>query len=493
MSELTPTSLATKIERSENKLTEAMTKCNISLPGQAWIGHSFDLFKDKGETPPCVGQPDKSARLIYVSTYTQQQQISRPASVPAGSSWDCHIINLQQNNLTNVAQVTFLNNNTVTTTAPNFANVFPYGGVQVLAGATNANLGYANTVANLTLPDTYFRGQSSAKVIGKAHEVLNTTSTLNVQGDLLFYQKTMPDPNDTLIPINIVGPSTVNQLFQGTLQFYDNLSELDTPANLIVLPKARKLLAKEGIYQTCTLCSNDNNAQIDRPIGQLVTGFAGSRLMTVPLFTLTPGPTVPPMDWVSPYIPDGQSPFVSPFNVSGTYFTGLSSETTLTITAKWLVEVSPPVTDTKLMSLSHMSPPDDNCAMELYRQIAYHLEAGTAIKNNADGDWIATVADLAVEFGVPGAAVIRKGVNLARNFYNNSGYASMVNPSANQGNKNVNPKLKSFKNSNFTQKQWDEAASFNSNRINKANKMKKKTGNSKKTVNKTIVNRNRKT
>jgi len=493
MSELTPTSLATKIERSENKLTEAMTRCNISLPGQAWIDHSFDLFKDRKGNPPCVGQPDMSARNIYVSTYTTQQVISRPATVPAGSTWDCHIINLQQNNLTDIWQVTLTNSNSVVTAAPNFTVSSPYGGVQVLAGPAGPTLGFANTVANLTLPDTYFRGQNSAKVIGKAHEVLNTTNMLNIQGDLLYYQKTLADPADTLLPINISAISGTNVVYGGSLMYYDNLTSLDAPASLIVLPKSKKLLAKEGVYQTCTLCSNDNNAQIDRPVGSLITGNAGSRWMTQPLYTTFPAVTVPPLSVGLPYIDPLQTPFVSPFNVSGTYFQGLSSETTLKVTAKWLVEVSPPVTDTKLMSLSHLSPPDDNCAMELYRTIAYHLEAGTAIKNNADGDWIATVADLAVEFGVPGAAVLRNGVNLARNFYNSSGYASMVNPSASQGNKDGNLKLKQFKNNNFSKDQWEKASEYNARQLGYTpNNKKKKTGNKKKTKNKPIVNNNKK-
>lgn len=486
MSELSPTSLATKIERSENKLTEALTRCNVSVAGQAWIDHAFDLFKDRKNLTPCVGQPDRSARNIYVSTYTSQLTISRPATVPAGSTWDCHIMNLQQNNLTTVHQTAMLNNNSASTLGIGIAR--NYGGIQILAGPAGPALGFAHTVGNIYLPDTYFRGQNSAKVIGKAHEILNTTNALNVQGDLLYYQKTLPDPQDTITGMNWVGPSATDIVYNGSLDYYNNLSSFDTPDTLIVLPKTGKHLAKDGIYQTCVLASSENKAQIDRPLGQMVRGLAGSVHLTIPDWTTSVATTVPALHHGSPEIPAVQSPFVSPFNVSGSYLTGLSSETTLTITGKWLVEVSPEVSDTKMISLCHMNPPEDKCANEIYSQIAYALDAGTKIKNNADGDWIATVADLAVEFGIPGSGIIRKGVNLARDFYSGGGFASMVNPSSNQGNKNSNqPKLKSFRNGNASQKQWDDAANFNSNRKSKNNNnKKKKPGNKKATNNKNL-------
>lgn len=489
MSELSSTSLATKIERSENKLTEALTRCNISLPGQSWIDFAFDIFKDNKGRTPCVGQPDRSARNIYVSTYTSQMTISRPASVPAGSTWDCHIMNLQQNNLTRLYQQTPVNNNTFAlAVAPAFVD---YGGVQVLAGASGSALGFANSVGNLFLPDSYFRGQLNAKVIGKGHEILNTTAPLYVQGDLLYYQKTLPDPELTKTTINWISLSATNNLYTGALDYYNNVSALNTPAELIVLPKARKLLAKQGVYQTCTLCSNDNVAKCDMPIGQLVTGISPSRWLTNPGWTNSAATTVPPINIVSPEISSLQSPFVSPFNLSGTYLTGLSSDTTFNITAKWMVEVSPPVSDTKMMSLSHMSPPDDECAMEVYHKIAYALDAGTPVANNADGDWIATVADLAVEFGVPGAGIIRKGVQLAKNFYNGGGIADMVNPSSNQGNKSGNMKLKSFRGTP-TQDQWERASNYNigGDPPNKGNKKKKKkkTGNQKQTKNTNVTN-----
>lgn len=496
MSDINSTSLATKIERSENKLTNALSKCGVSLPGQSWIDHAYDIFKDDEGRSPCVGQPDSSNRLIYVSTYTSQVTISRPASVPAGSTWDCHAINLQQNNLTQVRQTVFTNNNS---TLINVAlPVVNYGGLQILTGPAGGALGLSSTAANLTLPDSYFRGQVNAKVIGKAHQILNTTNALSVQGDLMYYEKTETDPQDTITAVNVSLTTANSDVNRGVMDVYNNVSAINTQAELIVLPKTRKILAKQGIYQTVVLCSNDNDAQTDRPIGQLITGVAGSRWITSPDWTQT-GQNINHL-YFSPGVPNGQSPFVSPFNVSGSYLSGLSSDTTLVFTAKWMVEVSPPLSDSKMISLSHQSPPRDDCALEVYFKIAHSLPAGTEIKNNAAGDWIATIADLATMAGVPGVAVIKKGVELANKFYQ-SDFAKMTNPSSTQGSKI--PRSLPEK---FTTAQWNQASNYNQNLINKGKAYdklmarsivvnqqqfkKNKSGNQKLTNNKNLKNNN---
>jgi hypothetical protein len=427
--------IANKIEKSENALTEILTQCDVSLTGQAYLDYALDPFKDSQGRPPCLGKPDRGLRNVVVSTYVETKTISRPATVPAGSNWDCHIMNLQQNNIVPVRQAVQL--------APNFIQETPanplinYGGIQVLAGAAGTALGMAQTVANLGVPLAYYSGQNSSRVIAKAHKTNNTTAMLTVQGNVLMYERTMPDPEETQVTFNyeklgLFVPAT------GSLTAYDDPSGFRTPAELLQMPKSRQHPAKLGSYQVCVECGNRNAPGTDKPaIFHVYDGVVG---LFIPVIVWFPGavhsvPNVAILD----------EPFRSPFNVNGSYYTGLSSDSTVVVTGMWIIETNPPTADVRMMSLSHPSPPFDDCAMKMYAEIAYKMPSGVPYRDNGAGDWIQTIAALAQEAGAPGAGLLKlggKAVNAVQRFYQ-SDFGQMTKVGNQPSERNRRPKLKS--------------------------------------------------
>jgi hypothetical protein len=431
--------IANKIEKSENALSTALTKCNVSLAGQAYLDNVLDPFKDSQGRAPCLGKPGSGCVNVVVSTYTQTMNIVRPSSVPAGSLWDCHIINHQVNNLMQLNPVLVVSEAFHVTdqlSAPRL-----YGGVQAFTGPAGSYLGLAQGAGNLAVPQNYFIGQNNTRIIGKAFQTTNTTALLTVQGNCLMYNKTMNDPNDTIITINYTDAVVAVATRYGAASVYEQQSAFRTPADLIVMPKSKMHAAKLGSYQVSTETGVINDRGTDRSMGISVVDGSGTTYDSLPgwvPYAFAGSPHTPPTFTAV------NSPFISPFNVSGTYYTGLSSDTTLVVTAIWVVETDPATTDTRIMSLAHPSPPLDNCAMEVYAYIAYHMPAGVSVKDNAAGDWIQTIASLAQQAGLPGAGILNMSgamVNAVQKFYK-SDFGKMTTPGNNPSAKQRKPQLK---------------------------------------------------
>jgi hypothetical protein len=94
------------------------------------------------------------------------------------------------------------------------------------------------------------------------------------------------------------------------------------------------------------------------------------------------------------YLPDnfnnnkglGDSYYQFNLNLSGAYFTGLSEETTLTVTSRFYVEISPPLSSS-LLDL--VTPPAqfDPFAINLYTRVVNMMPPGTRKGDNDAGDW----------------------------------------------------------------------------------------------------------
>jgi hypothetical protein len=441
MSESSNSNTATKIDRSENKLSNVLTKCEVTLAGQAWIDHALDLFKDSKGRPPCVGMPDSSNRSIVVQKYTATTSITRPASVPAGSNWDCHIINKQSNNVIQLAANTTLGDNSFRRDNPLVQGF--WGGVMVHAGPVGVVQGNdTNIVANaLGIPASFFAGPNSTRIIGKAHEVVNTTAMIELQGSVLVYQKPMTSPEKTTIVISQL--DAADALVYGPLMAIKDDDGIPSAAQVLNFPKSRIWAAKDGVYQTCTLCSPDNPAGLDRQNSIFYDdGKRGAGFPLLSNFVVVAGTAT----CKSANIPTAGNPLMSPFDESGCIFQGLSSGSSLQLTATWLIETSPDRTNLTLNSLAHPSPGLDNCALELYSKIAHQLPAGVPVKDNAAGDWINMIADAAAAVGVPGAGLIKTGGKLLSNaiaFYKSDfGKMTMPNQTSNNGKQTVRNKTK---------------------------------------------------
>jgi hypothetical protein len=104
----------------------------------------------------------------------------------------------------------------------------------------------------------------------------------------------------------------------------------------------------------------------------------------------------------------GRAPLVLDFDTdtSGAYFTGLSDETVLTVTAKIYLETFLPPRS-PLVSLAHDSPPLDSAALQMINRLQRDLNPGYPLVDNDFGDFFRGIASSISRVAKPLASAMR--------------------------------------------------------------------------------------
>jgi len=371
-------------EAAEIKIDKVCGAVGCSKQGQYWLECCLDPFKDMPESPQ--GFPDLINSPSVVQVVKQSVNVAVPPVAGAGT-WDCNIV--MNPNVSTCPSTSYLN------VAGNVyqQNAGPaeiFGGVEIFSGIAGAPLPNSNLSATLPLPTGY---TGNARVLGMAFEVHNTTSDLNRQGSVVVYRQ--PGAAITSLTSSAL---FIDPLIQGKVGALD-VAVMPTPpntvANALILPNSRQWKAADGCY-----CVSTMSDQVNNPTGQ--NGALPARLNSAtapPTFflpTILSGTSGTTQFWYP-----SSSQMLTPFNLSGAYFSGLSNSTTLTVNATWIVERFPDYTMADLIVLATPSPAFDPIAQELYSRGAFHLPAGVKVKENGLGDFVKGVAGILDKAGVP--------------------------------------------------------------------------------------------
>lgn len=148
---------------------------------------------------------------------------------------------------------------------------------------------------------------------------------------------------------------------------------------------------------------------------------------------------------------------ISPLNVSGAYFTGLSLQTTLQVNYKVYVERFPTSFNPDLVIMASKSPEFDPFALQLYGMSLNSQPAGVMLKENPLGEWFQDILHEISANAEPilkGLSVVHPGFGVAGSIaggiknLTNRGGAPPASPSialARAGRKAVSKKKKSKK------------------------------------------------
>jgi len=197
-----------------------------------------------------------------------------------------------------------------------------------------------------------------------------------------------------------------------------------TIAEAMVIPGSVKVAAEEGAYVPFRITKGSTNAVSDdvyctrlfmnganvaQNPAKALYGFGS----IAPFASFSAGGSIPLLGHYHPV----------PFDLSGAYFTGLNTNTTLDVTVRLYIEVLPTQLNQGLLVLSEPCPPADPRALELYSKVIGDLPPGVPVGMNADGSWfkdvLKTIASYAPTIGgalgsvIPGGALIGKGVGKA--------------------------------------------------------------------------------
>jgi len=360
--------------------------------------------------------PDTATSRVVIQEVTKSVNITAPASTDG--TWDVHIATMPElatsgylkiANLSSAGKITYSGFSQTSTNlraapvmfckVPSGENTFPSDDLTVTV---------LDAYFDVVSFDDFAFGQR--RLIGMAFEVHNTTAEIYKQGAVLVYR--LPQ---ALSQEGLWFESTTPAAYEYK---FGQASRLP-PANLSqaqLLVGSRQWKAADGCY--CV-------ASHDIVRNDLAGTSFNHRLFSAGDLTndgVTACMYTPSATQVSyPYKP-------TPFHTSGAYFTGLSHETTLTLTVKMIYEAVPTPENTQLVVLSQPSPSYDPVAIELYKAAINHLPPGVPVSQNASGDFwdgvlgiiskVAPIVGKIIPF--PGAALIGEGIgNLAKSAQDN--------------------------------------------------------------------------
>lgn len=394
---------ANDIPKIEKKIDNLVAKVGGSEEGALWVKEVLDPFND--EPRRIVGFPD----LITGSSVVQAIKKSFQITVGATAE-DIHIFmdTLDSQSLMYENSILATNTNTISCDAVAAVNQFSRGGVQVRRGpvGTPLYMQQGTVTAPCALEAKYF-SSGPTRVLAKAFEVHNTTPQLNVGGSVAVYRQCSSTPSNEHEVINLVnaaGPTVSASYSRAHLS-----SPPTTLSDVMILAGAQQWNAKEGCYCVPIMNSQTNNPQEEE---KMVTyaNDGGNASQKVWINAVTVGNATG-----YPRPVDINDTLLSPFFLSGAYFTGLPPNSTLTINAIWILERFVD-SFSELVTLTQPSPFYDPIAMELYSKSAGRLPAGVKVGWNADGDWIKNIADVLSTFGVPGMPLVKGAVDLWNGF-----------------------------------------------------------------------------
>jgi len=354
-----------------------------------------------------AGWPDLADQASVVRTIKQTQTFSKPEGTEG--NWNLVLQNMPNLTKTQVNLTQYENNvllSADTTT-------------QLTVGASTA-ISFASAVTNISILEEYpFNPDVETKVIALPPEVasgngrliamgmeaINTTSTLNVQGNVHSYR--LPQEQGTYATYAYqqsravtggTGTYVANTPFSGRqVQWFPA-----TEQEFMLLPGTRTWHAKEGCYTVVPFESTVNPIQpMEYVQPMIVDEFERSDLSAAPVrrdiaTTYPLGGTAAlsgmyyPVKW-------------APVHSGGMWFSGLSDSTTITLQVNMVYEYFPTSKDVSLVTMATPSACYDPVALEMYSLIMSSLPVGVMAKENGLGGWF---ADCVAKFGASiGAAL----------------------------------------------------------------------------------------
>lgn len=371
-----------QIRKSVAALDRLEKSSGLSHDGRNWLITAADPFHDTDIRP--TGFPDVNCSGSVVQLVKQQITISCPNSVTAGT-WDVNIRNAPWWISSPISRLNTVRNKFDLTNG--VSALTACGGIVADAGPTGNPLNIGAGAATTTLPlnNTYFDGP--ARVVACGFEVTNTTAEIYRQGSVTVYRQPQPGASAyTGYFVTNIGTGT--EAAKEAITCYKRKDSPYYVADAQILSGSRTWNAAEGSYSILTmtdvgLLENDQTPccydlrSADGNTSQLA-GLTGIGTYPVPILFNE-----------------------SPYSMVGAFYTGLSLQTTLTLTVHYYIERFPTSLNADLVVLAAPSPKYDPVALELYSHMLGAMPPGVMVKENGLGQWftdlIAEVAPMAAD------------------------------------------------------------------------------------------------
>lgn len=372
--------------RADKVFAQVSAASGLTRDGAEWLKQALDPFHDTMTRP--IGYPDTTASASVVQCIKQSYPITCPTGVPG--NWDCNIVMMPWLSATTALASTTNGAGGVGNGLAqiNAAAGGPLcGGVQVIAAASGTSLAISTpnstTYTNQpqTIPTTYLQGNS--RCVGMAMEICNTTSDLNRQGLATVYRIPVPQNDDgsTVDIKSFITADTTSFTGAASIIYMPQPPVNIAAAQLFAGTKA--WAAEKGSYNVATLNTPDVPA-LGVSFTQPVMYATAASDATVFMQTISRNNSNAVANVGLAQVP---GVYWTEFDMSGTFFTGLSNSTTLTVNYIVYIERFPTQDDLDLIVSAKASPQYDIRALELYSEVAQNVPVAVCFDENDSGGW----------------------------------------------------------------------------------------------------------
>jgi hypothetical protein len=389
----------------------AAHQSGLSPEGAQWVRQALDPCHDVPRRK--VGLPDTESGRTVIYDWDLAVDVNGSA---VGATWDCHVavipvVSYNQGGLYDAGVYTYNKAvpgaGTLTFAAPPAGNAIPSNSAIVVICSTAAggttfdpSAGGAGAIYQTLVLD-HLTDDDLVRLVSGGLEVINTTSELYKQGEILAYCQEV-DCAETSLPMRdgqmgapgILGQG-VEDVAAGNATDYGPYtgSALVTNAPPSTIAQARmaesvEWEAKHGGYMP--LRRTDFEGDAVRPAkcpSVLLTGID------------TAGQVGSAHDvWVTPHWIPGTAADLTiatginfarclPYAQCGFYLTNLSTETALKVRFRGVTERFASVYDVTTMSIAQPSPAYDHLAWTAYNEVLKHLPIAVKFNLNPAGEW----------------------------------------------------------------------------------------------------------
>lgn len=380
---------------AEAYLNHVAKVTQLTERGKQWLKQAIDPMHDLTMRPD--GYPDVKIAPSVSQLVKQTFNIKKPASLPAGN-WDLNLFNLPWWTVDGFQQVSVDGN--VISVGSMGVSTWNLGGIVSVAGAEGADLwtdtGPSPTavVTSYGLDPAYFEG--ATRVTGAGFETVNTTSKLYKQGQVIVYRQPQSNFQQKVMTYwNVVGPSnTVTPLGAGS--YVDVRPPPYNTAEAMLFTGSKQWEAAEGAYCVVSFNSLDIPADSESVIDPIMwtdgksSNESGPVSATIPtLYAATVAQYPSGIGYTGPLSP--ALTCMCPQDMSGMYFSGLSEQTTISLTLNVFIERFPSSDEPDLKTLAQCSPAYDVFAQQIYTYCLLDMPPGVPAFMNGIGDWFASV------------------------------------------------------------------------------------------------------
>lgn len=363
-------------------LQELINNKKISKDGKDWLTSALDPFHDYRQTP--AGFPDANGALSNVMMVNE----SFTLTAPGATNWDALIFNSGYQDTMKMFMPNVTSNDrviewdhadsTIGDIYPVSAFIADTGGELFPNGAAWAPANWASDGVNISYP-------TPGRVIALGFEVHNTTAEIYRQGTVTvgmlpdnqhYGQMRTEDQNVAPSDAHIINASF-------------HTAPPPNQASAVVYPNAKQWEASRGSYSVCKL------SQVEVPVNR--------DLGTFPVYKMNTESSVSGVVPVC-YNQNGSSELLPEyakrtcFDRSYAMYTGLSPETTLTVTVKAMVEIFPSFNDTAIRWATPSAAYDIN-ALKMYAMCLKYLPSAVPVDMNPSGEYWDMVLNVIKKYG----------------------------------------------------------------------------------------------